>query len=224
MLTSANSCSAPSRKRRASSTASPAASCARASHWPVLCSAWRKSSSHWLRLRPACRPARRGCTCCTRASVLGTAAQSRSPRRRRLISSAVTASAAKAGAFLSQSSTASVEAFHTVARSRLISAAAARVVESFQPVSSRTATPRPASMACTRRVSCRSCATNATGLRPFERCVNTQAAARCASSSASAAACRANLSGAASGSSGASAIEMTDSPQACFNASVSGSA
>ena len=38
------------------------------------------------------------------------------------------------------------------------------MVDSFQPVSSRSATPRSPSMARTRRVSTRSCATRATGL------------------------------------------------------------
>ena len=69
------------------------------------------------------------------------------------------------------------------------SAAADRVVDNIQPVSSRNTTDWAWSKALTRRVSKRSLATKATGKRPALRCCTTQAAARWASSSASSHAC-----------------------------------
>ena len=218
------SASVPSCRCSTVSTVCPASSSASASHWPVNFKAARRSRSHrpigraWL---SDCRSALTGtasvCVCAnadTTPARSGTAAAAvadggcssrhrRTPALRSSVSAAVTVDAGHAGAFLSQSRTASVEASQTAARSKLITPAAARVVDNFQPVSSRMRTPRWASMAPTRRVSERSCATSATGQRPAARCCSTQAAARSASSSASSASC--NLGNVAmAGGSGAS--------------------
>ena len=61
---------------------------------------------------------------------------------------------------------ASLLAWGPAARSSVITCAAARVVDSFQPVSSLTATPRRSSKARMRRVSTRSWAIKATGAVP----------------------------------------------------------
>ncbi len=84
------------------------------------------------------------------------------------------------------------------ARRAAITCAPARVVDSVQPFSSCTPTPRPASSALMRRVSARSMAARATGVRPSATYRSTQAAALWASSSASAAACSATSPAAAS--------------------------
>ena len=230
-----NSASAPSCRRSTSSTVWPALSIASASHCPADCKAARSSRSHEASGRVRPRALRNASTCkasCWVAAkagcgVPGRSRQARRPALRSSVSAAVTSPELNAGAFLSQSSTASVEASHGMARSRPIRLAAARVVDSFQPVSSRIAMPRSASMAPTRRVRIRSCAISATGLRPWARCASTQAAARPASSSASIAACsdgRGNSAGALRSCGRHSAMEMERSPKCALSASVSGSA
>ena len=116
---------------------------------------------------------------------------------------------------------ASEDTSQAAARSKLMMLAAARVVDSFHPVSSRTATPKLASMARTRRVSKRSWATSATGLKPWLSLANTQAVARCASSSASLAACSAVCPGVPGTSKGK---DSARSPQRALRLSLKGSA
>ena len=168
------------------------------SHCPANCNPARKSCSHSFNGRAHDKARRcastRTASCWVTANAscgwVGNSRQARTPALRSSISAAMTAAPSKAGACFNQSSTASVEASQGMARSKHIRLAAARVVESFQPVSSRMAMPRSPSMAPTRRVSKRSCAISATGLRPCTRWANTQAAACSASSSKSSAARR----------------------------------
>ena len=165
----ASSCAAPSCKRSTSITRCPAASWLPAAHQPSLRRASARSVNHCGSGRGACRLANRsatpGGTNPVVAGWVSTAAQAARPWTRAWRSTAVAALAC--GPDLSQSSTSSVRARRSAARSKLISRAAAWVVESFQPVSSRTERPAPCSNAPMRRVSARSCATSATGVRPW---------------------------------------------------------
>ncbi len=106
-------------------------------------------------------------------------------RRRSTASSEAVASAPDAsnGQLLRASSTSSTVAVGAAARNNAITAAAARVVESVQPVSSRNGTPWRASNARTRRTSTRSWAISATGVPCSARSVSSWAVARWASSS-----------------------------------------
>ena len=180
----------------AASTAMPATSLANGSHCAEVCSAPLTACNQSANGRAACSGVR---SAATRSAIgamsgcsAGTARQVRLPIFRKAVSASVTCAASKAGAFFSQSSTLSVDASHGSAPSKPIRVAAARVVDSFQPVSSRSATPFSASMARTRRVSKRSCAISATGQRPARKWASVQAAARCASSSRSCAVCKAS--------------------------------
>ena len=203
-----------SARHSACNTAWPASSATMRAHCPATCNASRKACSQSHRGREACSAWRTALAAVTKPSVLGACGvfrafnpssaaltsdesqrHSRNPALRHSVSSVSIVCAEKAGAFLSQSKTASVEASQAHARSRPIKLAAARVVDSVQPVSSRTASPLPANIARTRRVNTRSTATSATGHRPAARCASTQAAAICASSSASWLSCRASESG-----------------------------
>ncbi len=137
-----------------------------------------------------------------RAACPHQAAHSRTPSRRSRASSACTASASPSTLLLSHSSTWSLPASCAQARNALITVAAARVVESFQPVSSCAVMPCAWSCAPMRRVSARSVVMSATGARPSARCRSTQAAASSASSSGSSAMCA--LAAAAGGAVGTS--------------------
>ena len=223
-----NSNCAPSASRSAAITLSPAASPSSRLHWPVACSSVRSAASHCasglLPCRPCCQPR----TCSTSAasdslcarSCVDRPDQSRTPARRTRRSSASTLPDASAGEFFSQSSTASLDAFQALARRAAIRCAAARVVESFQPVSSRITTPRPSSMARICRVSTRSMAPSATGTRPASICRITQAAACSASSAGSLAQCRVTCPAALPTS---SVSETALSPASNLSVSTSGS-
>ncbi len=87
------------------------------------------------------------------------------------------------GKVFNQSNSASVPARAGTARNKAITCAAARVVDSAQPVSSANGTRWRSSRARTRRTSCRSCPISAIGTSPRSRCTNTWAAAHCASCS-----------------------------------------
>ena len=144
----------------------PALSCCRACHWPVACRVWRISSSHCGSVRGRCKALRhvlicsarlaagccQFCQCALPASCCGHWARS---CRRKCVSMACTSAAvtrlvawAVASAWaacvelansLSQASTASLLAWGEQARNSSMRWLAAMVVESFQPVSSRTA-------------------------------------------------------------------------------------
>ena len=184
--------------RSAASMCMPAPSDSKPGHKPQRCSAACSQPS-----QPAtvCRPlalARRASTCCTAASSAGllrmrllpaTWRHSRTGARRSAASSA-SRSGSQSGAAFRLLSTSSLEAFQAQACNRAIRAAAARLVESFQPFSSRMATPASPRSARTRRVSTRSEETSATGLWPCAIWARAWAAQRCASSSPSWQACR----------------------------------
>ena len=198
----------------------PALSCCRTCHWPVACKVWRIASSQSGSVRGYCKALRHTltckafaaagcgqfCQCAVPASCWGHWARS---CLRKWISIACTSAAVKTwGALgvsasavlaaactgfvssLSQASTASLLAWGRQARNSSIRLLAARVVESFQPVSSRTASCWPANKALMRRVRARSLSTRATS--PCSCCTArcTQAAAHWASSSGSCVTCR----------------------------------
>ena len=201
--------SAASSRPMASITARPASSCSSADHRPQPCSNARVAASQAVTGRAAVIGARRVSTASirvSRGSACTACGQPRTPSWRRRCSSARSASASNTGASLSQSSTASLLARGAQARSAAIRLAAACVVDSFQPVSSRNSnpgrSPRAASSALMRRVSARSPATRATGTRPAITWRSTQATARSASSSPSAQRCSATWPRAAGAGSG----------------------
>ena len=232
--TSANSAWAPSSSRKTASSRTPAASRAIGPARPVVCSSARRSTSQAAsgrggpkRARAAATSATSGASAAALASRLSsmhrrsTSRQSRRPWRRSQASSARRlGSPPQAGMFLRASSTSSLLAFQVMARNRAINCAATRVVESFQPFSSRMATPRAPSSARTRRVSARSVAARATGTRPASMCASTRAAARSASSSVSTAG---NRRTSPRGPSAGSTRVSARSPQRAARALVSGS-
>ena len=212
---------------KAASTALPAVSAARGSHCPQPCRPARTACSHSL---SGLRPSIAFCRRCTAGLRPGSAAsrpmpsrQKRVPFLRSRVSADLTSAGAKAGAFFSQSSTASAGASAGSARKKPMNVAAARVVDSVQPVSSRRVIPRVASTAPTRRVNKRSCATRATGLRPAARCASTHAAARCASSSASIAGCNCGPLPCCSAGAVKASVSVAATARCC-RASVNGSA
>ncbi|MGD7314646.1 sigma-54 interaction domain-containing protein, partial [Ralstonia pseudosolanacearum] len=147
-------------------------------------------------------------------------------RRTRRSSSATQAGATDDGAsasrrqngLLRRSSSAAVSPSPCTTSIQRISAAAARVVDSFQPVSSRTGTFTRASSARTRRATMRSCATSASDRRPALSQSTSVWAAKAASSSKRAALAMRSPGGGRSASADASTAcgaTVPHSGQAC---------
>ena len=208
----------------------PASSFCKPSHMPQVRSASAKLSSHWAmaRGRLSVLSSASACTMLPSTAINCIAARALSTLAFGIFfclyafSRRFTCPTSSAVCF-SQSSRTSSPASPLAARSSAISAAAARVVDSFQPVSSSTCTPCRASVALMRRVSSRSTAAKATGLRPVMRCCSTQAAARSASSCASVAAC--NCTWGDAGSASNARVLLTPSlipPQCAASAVASG--
>ncbi|MCY1530067.1 hypothetical protein D9M68_652430 [compost metagenome] len=231
-----NSSSSPcasASSQRAAITLAPAKSAASASHCSPAVSSSRSARCHSASERARAIGARRvsmvavnvrrlsSCGLSLRAINAHQACQSRTPSRRRRISSDCTANTSTSAPLLSHSSTWSVAASCAQARKALISVAAARVVDSFQPVSSCVTMPWVLSCALMRRVSARSVATSATGARPSARCWSTQAAASWASSSGSSATCA--WAADCGASAGTSRMRIARSPHSAHRACVSGS-